>query len=163
MEKWKGILPNLDTSLLEEYNDADHFYIADQDEEIRRMLQYSDQFDAYCKTICGDKDLFTPLCSKCKSGFEHVISHTQAMHPEILESVKNVLNRVKKVREMITQKYNQKNSESNQKIVLVGHSIFFKLWTGKWNYDISNTINIPEPNSFKFLQNCEIIADPVQW
>lgn len=114
-------------------------------------------------TMCDLNDFMHNMCTNCRNAFDEVIEHAQNIHPAHIETVSNVINRIDKVKQMIKSDFLEGIFDGDNKLVLVGHSAYFKLWTGKWNTDISNLDVIPEPDDFKFLQNCEMIPDPTIW
>ena len=56
------------------------------------------------------------------------------------------------------------NLNPNEKIFLVSHSWFLKLWTGVWNEAIDFTQdNIKDPDESTWMLNCEFIPDDVNF
>lgn len=52
----------------------------------------------------------------------------------------------------------------DQKVFVISHSWFFKLWTGVWNqkFDLLDEW-IPDPDESTWMLNCEFIPDDINF
>lgn len=139
IEEFKEKFKNLDDSLFKEYGDVNHFFLRDINQSFAKKIMSVKQPDAE-----------DPMGS---NAFELLLDYINCNYPNKSESKKNILNRVAKVKEFIKTLLETNKIDEDSKIVCVGHSYYFKMWTGKWERDIQEYEEIPEPKESVWLDN----------
>lgn len=140
IEEFKMKFKNFDTSELKKYIDASHFFFTDINQD-------------FSKDILSAKiqDSSDPMGS---NAFELTLESINQNYPERLESTKNILLRIETAKKFVEDFLKQNPLEDDSKIILVGHSCYFKYWTGKWEKEISAySDNIPDPKESVWLNN----------
>eukprot|EP00343_Euplotes_focardii_P000652 CAMPEP_0205800452 /NCGR_PEP_ID=MMETSP0205-20121125/2104_1 /ASSEMBLY_ACC=CAM_ASM_000278 /TAXON_ID=36767 /ORGANISM="Euplotes focardii, Strain TN1" /LENGTH=156 /DNA_ID=CAMNT_0053063541 /DNA_START=233 /DNA_END=700 /DNA_ORIENTATION=+ len=133
VEEYKKKFPIFDTSLLDKYSDPAHFFLKDMNLD-------------FAKEILSVKtpDAIDPMGS---NAFELLLETINDNYPKKTEGKKSILARVSKAKEYIKEFVEKTDLEKDSKIILVGHSYYFKMWTGKWERDLSYyEEDIPEPS-----------------
>lgn len=146
IDEFKKKFKNFDTSELEKYRDASHFFFTDINQD-------------FSKDILSEKveDPSDPMGS---NAFELTLESINQNFPKRLESTKNILSRIEKAKKFIEDFLQRNPLEDDSKIILVGHSCYFKYWTGKWEKEISSyNENIPDPQECVWLNNCQFYSD----
>lgn len=87
------------------------------------------------------------------NAFELLLEHIDLNYPKKSESIRNMVNRGFKAKKSINKILSTMMTEEDSKIVVVGHSNYFKYWTSKWDKQIDEYETLPEPKSFKWLEN----------
>jgi broad specificity phosphatase PhoE len=140
IEEFKQKFTNFDTSEIYNYRDAEHYFFTDIDQDFSKNIMSAKVHDAN-----------DPLES---NAFELTLETIDKNFPNRLESTKNILSRVEKAKKFVGEFLQRKSFEDDSKVVVVGHSCYFKYWTGKWEKEISTyNDDIPSPKHSVWLQN----------
>ena len=152
INQYKDKLPNINSSLLQDYNDLHHYYLEDIDDDFAKKILLE--------------------VSKCpedpfgSNSVELTIEHIKSSFPGRPESCRSVLKRIGKVQKLIynllQSKFGGDSSKiisEDSKIIVVSHGIYGRIWTGKWDKPLEEYDDIPMPSKYKDLQNCELYAD----
>jgi hypothetical protein len=125
-----------------------------------RIYLYADIPHFFLKGI-PDKDLVNVMKNKKSdpeeslgtNAFDLLTVVIDQNYPNKSESFRNVIKRINKVKQTIGEILSSKMSEEDSKLVVVGHSYFFKLWTGKWEKEMEEYDVVPDPKEFVWLEN----------
>lgn len=149
VEEYKTKFKNLDVSLLKEYGDVSHYFLRDINQPFAKKILSVKQQDSE-----------DPMGS---NAFDLLLEYINVNYPVKSESKKNILNRISKVKEYVKNILETNKIDEDSKVVWVGHSYYFKMWTGKWERDIKEYDEIPEPKEFTWLQNWQFTPDNVNF
>ncbi|CAI2376181.1 unnamed protein product [Moneuplotes crassus] len=146
VEEFKGKFPKFDTSELEKYSDPLHFFLEDINLDFSKKILSSKILDSN-----------DPLCS---NAYDLLLDEINENYPAQIETRKSAITRVNKAKKVVKDFLESTELDSDSKVVLVGHSNYFKMWTGKWDRDISSYGDqLPEPSDSVFLRNCQFLPD----
>ena len=144
--EFREVLPNLDTSLMEDYDDRKHYFIEDLQPDIRDKIKAE---------LEEDED--DPLGS---NAFQLFIRESKAIFPARLESKWNVYDRSVRSKNFIRNYIRINQVPKDQKVVVLSHWIYFYMHTGKWEWKCDRSKELSYPSEFKRMKNCEIVPDP---
>ena len=146
IEDYKKKFPKFDSSELEKYQDPAHYFLKDIELEFSNRIMKNKVQDT--------KD------SLGSNAFELLLEEINENYPEKIENNKHILKRVAKAKTYIKEFIESTDIEDDSKIVLVGHSNYFKNWTGKWDRELSYYGDeVPEPTESVFLNNTQFYPD----
>lgn len=149
IEEYKGKFKNFDWTRIYKYPDIPHYFLTDIPGEVSRSVMANKTPDT--------KD---PLGS---NAFELLLEAIDQNYPNKSESIINMVNRGHKAKKSIHKILNTMMTEEDSKLVVVGHSNYFKYWTSKWDKPIEEYEILPEPKDFKWLENWEFYADSINF
>mmetsp|Transcript_3481 Transcript_3481/g.4286 ORF Transcript_3481/g.4286 Transcript_3481/m.4286 type:complete len:98 (-) Transcript_3481:34-327(-) len=84
-------------------------------------------------------------------------------HPDYFETRWNILDRANRVKKYVYEYVQTHAVPRSDKIVLVGHGILFRFYTGKWHKEPSREEDLPFPDGHILLDNCQFVADPTDF
>lgn len=149
VEKYRTKFKRFDCSKLEKYGDIPHFFLKDIKQDFAARIM--------SEKIADAEDPFG------SNAFDLLLEEIDENYPDKTESISNLLRRIGKVKKFVEKLRQLKVSEEDSKIVLVGHSNYFKYWTGKWDRPTNEDEEVPEPKEYVWLNNCEFYADNVSF
>ena len=145
INEFKKKFINFDCSRIYKYPDIPHFFLKDIPEEKSLKVMID-------KTANPDDPFGT-------NAFDLLTEVIDQNYPNKSESFKNVVKRIGKVKTSLGKILTTQMVEEDSKLVVVGHSYYFKLWTGKWEKPVEEYDVVPEPKEFKWLENWEFYPD----
>ena len=146
MKNIRNKFPKFDASEIEKYRDPQHFFLKDISLDFAHKILSN-------KT----QDNNDPIGS---NAFELLREEINENYPQKIEGKKNILGRVAQAKAHIKHFIENVEMDNDSKIVLVGHSYYFKMWTGKWERELSSYGDeIPEPVDSVWLKNCQFHPD----
>ena len=140
---------NFSFAEIEKYGDIPHYFLIDINQDFAKKI--------LSLKVADEED---PLGS---NAFELLLEFINETYPVKSESRKNILNRIAEVQKFIRTLQTTKKIDEDSKIVCVGHSYYFKMWTGRWERPISEYDEVPEPKESVWLNNCQFYPDSVNF
>ena len=139
IEEFKGKFKSFDYSRIFKYLDVPHFFLEEIPGEVSAKIMQN--------KVSNVQD---PLGS---NAFDLLVEEIDRNYPNKTESIENMTQRIHKAKKSIGNILSTKMNDDDSKIVVVGHSNYFKYWTAKWDKPITEYDIIPEPTEFKWLEN----------
>lgn len=149
IEEFKELIPQLDDSLLDQYEDRKHYFIEDLQTDVKDVI----------KAELGDDDE-DPLGS---NAYELFIRESKQVFPGRLESKWNVYDRSVKAKKFIKNYIGNYQIPKDQKIVILAHWIYFYMHTGSWDWKCDREKELSYPTEYIRMKNCEILPDPTDY
>lgn len=139
INQYKMYFDKLDTSLFDDFEDKLHYFLEDLDEDKKILIKEKLQPKE------GD--------TLGSNAFDVIIEIFKESFPIAIESVRSIHNRCKFVQKKIQELLDSGEVADDEKIIVCGHSTFFKVWTNKWDIDIEGTDPLPKPENFVWMKN----------
>ena len=122
-EEFKSKFPNLEYSDINSYEDPKHFYLEDVDQEFAKNILRNKEESS--EDACGS------------NAFDMIVDCIDKNFSKRLESIRNMVKRTEAVKNRIPQIIKEHSLGKDEKLVIVAHSLFFKVWTAKWDKPLS--------------------------
>lgn len=139
IEEFSEVLPNLDTSALEEYEDKTLYFIEDLQPEIRDKIKSN-------LVVKEDDELGT-------NAYELFVQESKNAFPGRLESKWNVYDRSVRAKKFIKNYITKHKIPFNQKVVVLAHFIYFYMHTGKWSWKCKRDVELSYPSEYIRMKN----------
>lgn len=149
IREFKDLLPNLDSSLLDQMEDKRLYFIHDLQQDVRDRIKWN------LVEKAGD-----PLGSNV---FDLFVKEAKAAFPGRLESKWNVYDRSVKSKKFIKKYIEENKIPQDHKVVVLAHFIYFYMHTGKWNWPCDRDKELSYPSEFIRMKNCQIVPDPTDY
>ncbi|CAI2373423.1 unnamed protein product [Moneuplotes crassus] len=143
---YRNKFKKFDTSEVEKYSDQEHYFLRDIDLEFSKKISTSKIYDPS-----------DPIGS---NAYDLLLDEIDRNYPNKIEKDLNILKRVALAKNHIKEFITTTSPGDDSKIILVGHSYYFKMWTAQWENPLSSYGNdLPPPSKSTFLQNCQFFSD----
>ncbi|CAI2377197.1 unnamed protein product [Moneuplotes crassus] len=149
IEEFRELIPQLDDSPLEEYEDKKHYFLEDLQTDVKDVIKAE---------LEDDED--DPLGS---NAYDLFIRESKQAFPGRLESKWNVYDRSVKAKKFVKNYIRNYQIPKDQKIVILAHCIYFYMHTGKWDWKCDREKELSYPTDFIRMKNCEILPDPTDY
>lgn len=149
IEEFRHLIPQLDFSLFDNYDDNVHWFLENMDDKIKHKI----------------KPRIEPNDNDCigTNAYQLIMNEVSEVYPENLESRWNIFDRATRVKQFVKNYLANTHLEEGEKVVMVAHYVFIKIYTAKYTQEHSRDEPLPEPEQNIQMRNCELICDPTNY
>ena len=141
--------PNFDTSEFDKIEDKMNFFLYDLPEDLREEMQSKIEPDESDPTGTNI--------------FKLAVDIMERYHPGPVEPKWNIFDRCAKIKKFVKNYIKENQVPKDKKVFLVAHFVFFYMYTGEWDGELSRDKPLWQPPRAAFLKNCEIVSDPTDY